>query len=152
MFEEQIKRSQLKILKNKLNKGITDDTLFNKMLNKKFSREDLQCLREHFGKSDYIDQFLLKFLCKNGFQLKEFVQLKNRENFHTMIQIAKNKKDEEFLLQMLDEKNDFLVDVVQALIIIDKKQLLMSLLFSDDEQIVETIRKVMKNGQSDFFE
>lgn len=151
MFEEEVKKSQLRILKNKISKGIVDETLFNKLLNKTFQREQIQCLKEFLGKSDYIDDFILRFLCKNGFELDQFPQLKNRQHFYSMIQIAKNKRDQEFLLQMLDQKNQFLVSVVQALISIDKKQLLMSLLFSDDEQIVETIRKVMKNEQSNFF-
>lgn len=152
MLEEQIKKSELRILRNKLKNGVVDDTLFNKMLSRDFCREQLNQFVNFFGKSDYIDQFLLKFLCKNGYRLNQFEQLKDKKHFYTMIQIAKNNEDSDFLLQVLDEKNQFLVSVVQALISIGKKQLLISLLFSEDEQVVNAIRKVMKNGQSDFFD
>ena len=41
MFEEQIKKSELRILRNKLKNGVVDDTLFNKMLSRDFCRYEI---------------------------------------------------------------------------------------------------------------
>ena len=149
-FERRLAKNNLKILQNKLRDNIYDESLCKMILiqrNDLYSEEEVNSLIKYLNNSNIkISEFILKFLCKNGHKINEFIDfIKNSKDgliITTSIDIAKEQKDRDVLLELLNEKGSHLIKVIYAIRDIGEKDLLAPLLFSDNEEISNLARKI----------
>lgn len=146
--QEKIKKQNLKFVRNSLINDEYKESLFNRVLNQKYQKTDVQFMQKYLSSNNFkIKSFIIRFLCNNGYLLKNFLGLleDDKRLLDDFIQLAQSYKDEQVLLELLNEENGKCLDVILAIKNIGKNQLLTSLMFSDNEEIVKLVRKVICN-------
>lgn len=147
-LEEKIKQQNLKFLSHALRKQQYKQALFNNLLNFKYQKQEIQFVEKYLECNNLkIKSFIIRFLCKNGSSLNNFFKYLDEDEslLDEFIQIAYENNDVDCLLQLLNEQNGKLLDVILAIKKIGRNDLLTSLMFSDNEEIVDLVRKVINN-------
>lgn len=135
-LEEIIKQQDLKFLKNALDKDEYKEALFNRMFDYDFKKDEIKFCKKYLKSQNFkIKSFVIRLLCKNNFKLYDFMKYLDRDErlLDDFIEIAERNKDEDVLLELLDEEHGKVLNVIIAIKNIGRKDLLTSLMFSENE-------------------
>lgn len=150
-LRRQIALLNLRNLCSKFDRDIYDDSLLNKFLASDLSfytDDEMRYFEKYFtSTNEGVITGALRALCAYGISISEYAHL--LENgpqaalFSVFVDIATKQKNGDVLLSMMDEEKGHLVKVVLALKTIGRTDLLSPLLFSDDDELVATIMKLI---------